>query len=95
MLFKQARFFTIIFYFKIIQRESTINYRNNLIHFLDKHNFSFMGFNPYLTEKFRQVYSLRKTKINKIDPRIIFKMLVIRDYATYSSESHHIFLLNH
>lgn len=63
--------------------ESTGHYGNNLMRFLDEHNFSFMVFNPYLTEKFRQAYSLGKTKTDKIDARIISQMLVSRDYITY------------
>ena len=75
---------------KRIGMESTGHYGNNLMRFLDEHNFSFMVLNPYLTEKFRQASSLRKTKTDKIDPRIISQMLVSRDYTTYSSKSYHI-----
>ena len=75
---------------KRIGMESTGHYGNNLMRFLDEHNFSFMVFNPYLTEKFRQASSLRKTKTDKIDARIISQMLVSRDYTTYSSKSYHI-----
>ena len=75
---------------KRIGMESTGHYGNNLMRFLDEHNFSFMVFNPYLTEKFRQACSLRKTKTDKIDARIISQMLVSRDYITYSSKSYHI-----
>lgn len=75
---------------KRIGMESTGHYGNNLMRFLDEHNFSFMVFNPYLTEKFRQACSLRKTKTDKIDAQIISKMLVSKDYTTYSSKSYHI-----
>ena len=75
---------------KRIGMESTGHYGNNLMRFLDEHNFSFMVLNPYLTEKFRQASSLRKTKTDKIDSRIISQMLVSRDYTTYSSKSYHI-----
>ena len=70
--------------------ESTGHYGNNLMRFLDEHNFSFKVFNLYLTEKFRQACSLRKTKTDKIDSRIISQMLFTRDYNTYSSKSYHI-----
>lgn len=75
---------------KRIGMESTGHYGNNLMRFLDEHNFSFMVFNPYLTKKFRQACSLRKTKTDKIDARIISKMLVSTDYTTYPSKSYHI-----
>lgn len=55
--------------------------------------FSFMVFNPYLIEKFRQASSLRKTKTDKIDSRIISQMLISRDYVTYSSKSYYILSL--
>lgn len=78
---------------KRIGMEATGHYGNNLMRFLHEHNFSFMVLNPYLTEKFRQASSLRKTKTDKIDARIISKMLLSIDYQTYSSKSYHILSL--
>lgn len=75
---------------KRIGLESTGHYGNNLMRFLCDNNFSFMVFNPYLTEKYRQATSLRKTKTDKIDARIISKMLLSLDYKPYSSKSYHI-----
>lgn len=75
---------------KRIGMESTGHYGNNLMRFLCNNNYSFMVFNPYLTEKYRQATSLRKTKTDKIDARIISKMLLTLDYNTYSSKSYHI-----
>ena len=75
---------------KRIGMESTGHYGNNLMRFLAEHNFNFMVFNPYLTEKYRQATSLRKTKTDKIDAKIISKMLLSLDYNTYSSKSYHI-----
>ena len=75
---------------KRIGMESTGHYGNNLMRFLSEHNLSFMVFNPYLTEKYRKATSLRKTKTDKIDAKIISKMLLSVDYQTYSSKSYHI-----
>jgi transposase len=75
---------------KRIGMESTGHYGNNLMRFLHDNNFSFMVLNPYLTEKYRQATSLRKTKTDKIDAHIISKMLLFLDYHTYSSKSYHI-----
>lgn len=75
---------------KRIGMESTGHYGNNLMRFLSDHNLSFMVFNPYLTEKYRKATSLRKTKTDKIDAKIISKMLLSVDYQTYSSKSYHI-----
>lgn len=75
---------------KRIGMESTGHYGNNLMRFLHENNFTFMVLNPYLTEKYRQATSLRKTKTDKIDAQIISKMLLFLDYQTYSSKSYHI-----
>lgn len=75
---------------KRIGMESTGHYGNNLMRFLKENNYDFMVFNPYLTEKYRQANSLRRTKTDKIDAKIISKMLLSLDYKTYSSKSYHI-----
>ena len=75
---------------KRIGMESTGHYGNNLMRFLSENNLSFMVFNPFLTDKYRKAFSLRKTKTDKIDAKIISKMLLSVDYQTYSSKSYHI-----
>ncbi len=73
--------------------EATGHYGTNLKLFLHKHNFSFIEFNPVLSERYRQVSSLRKTKNDKIDAELISKMLLAYDYKTNSSISYHILKL--
>lgn len=73
--------------------EATGHYGNNLKIFLYDNNFSFMEFNPVLSERFRQVTSLRKTKTDKLDAHLISKMLLTYDYKTYSLKSYHILAL--
>ena len=73
--------------------EATGHYGNNLKIFLYDNNFSFMEFNPVLSERFRQVTSLRKTKTDKLDAYLISKMLLTYDYKTYSLKSYHILAL--
>ena len=75
---------------KRIGMESTGHYGINLMRFLHNNKFSFMVLNPYLTEKYRQATSLRRTKTDKIDAHIISKMLLFLYYQTYSSKSYHI-----
>ncbi len=75
---------------KRIGMEATGHYGNNLMRFLHDNKFSFMVLNPYLTEKYRKATSLRKTKTDKIDARIISRMLLSIDYQAYSSKSYHI-----
>ena len=70
--------------------EATGHYGNNLKIFLYDNNFSFMEFNPVLSERFRQVTSLRKTKTDKLDAHLISKMLLTYDYKTYSLSLIHI-----
>lgn len=73
--------------------EATGHYGNNLKIFLYDNNFSFMEFNPVLSERFRQVTTLRKTKTDKLDAHLISKMLLTYDYQTYSLKSYHILSL--
>lgn len=73
--------------------EATGHYGINLKLFLHEHNFTFIEFNPVLSERYRQVSSLRKTKNDKIDARLISKMLLSYDYKTNSSISYHILKL--
>jgi transposase len=73
--------------------EATGHYGINLKLFLHEHNFTFIEFNPILSERYRQVSSLRKTKNDKIDARLISKMLLSYDYKTNSSISYHILKL--
>ena len=73
--------------------EATGHYGTNLKLFLHENNFSFIEFNPVLSERYRQVSSLRKTKTDKIDAKLISKMLLSYDYKTNSSISYHILKL--
>ena len=73
--------------------EATGHYGTNLKLFLHEHNFSFLEFNPILSDRFRQVSSLRKTKNDEIDAKLISKMLLSYDYKTNSSISYHILKL--
>ena len=73
--------------------EATGHYGTNLKLFLHENNFSFIEFNPVLSERYRQVSSLRKTKNDKIDAKLIPKMLLSYDYKTNSSISYHILKL--
>lgn len=63
--------------------ESTAHYGNNLKSFMDKNGFSFAEFNPCLVKKFNQARSLRETKTDKLDAKVIAQMLIFADYKTY------------
>jgi transposase len=73
--------------------EATGHYGTNLKMFLYDNNYSFMELNPLLSERFRQVTSLRKTKTDKLDSEMISKMLLTLPYKPYSTKSYHILSL--
>ncbi len=63
--------------------ESTSHYGINLKSYLNKNGFHFAEFNPYLVKKFNQARSIRKTKTDKLDAKVIAQMLDYVDYKTY------------
>lgn len=63
--------------------ESTSHYGVNLKNYLNKNGFHFAEFNPYLVKKFNQAKSMRKTKTDKLDAKVIAQMLNYVDYKTY------------
>ena len=70
--------------------EATGHYATNLKIFLEENNFSYMEFNPILIKKFSQATTLRRTKTDKKDARLISLYLSSVDYKTYPSKSYHI-----
>lgn len=73
--------------------EATGHYGSNLKIFLHDNGFSFMELNPLLSERYRQVSSLRKTKTDKIDCVMISKLLLSLDYKPYPLKSYHMLAL--
>ena len=69
--------------------ESTGHYSNNLIDFLLRENFPVTLFNPLSTNLYRKAQTLRKTKTDTVDARIIAKMLFTDEYNSYSPISYH------
>lgn len=70
--------------------EATGHYATNLKIFLEENNFSYMEFNPILVKRFSQATTLRRTKTDKKDARLISLYLSTVDYKTYPSKSYHI-----
>ncbi len=70
--------------------EATGHYGDNLIPFLNEHNYSFMQFNPYLIKKVSDAFTLRRTKTDKLDAMTISKVLASVDYKPYQLSSYHI-----
>ena len=65
---------------KRIGLEATGHYGYNLKVFLNRHGFDFMEFNPYLVKKLSTGLSLRKTKTDSVDAKLLSMILLSVDY---------------
>lgn len=74
----------------IIGLEATGHYGENLKSFLMLHGYTFMEINPFLVKKFSQAHSLRKTKTDKKDAKLISAYMTSVDYKAYHHQSYHI-----
>ncbi|MGI6771835.1 MAG: IS110 family transposase [Acholeplasmataceae bacterium] len=70
--------------------EATGHYGNTLKHFLSANSYTFVEFNPYLTKQFFKSTTIRKTKTDKIDARMLARMLPSVDYKTLHTKYYHI-----
>lgn len=70
--------------------ESTGHYSNNLVSFLSESGFSLTLFNPLSTNLFRKAQTLRKTKTDKVDAKLIALMLFSDNSNPYSPVSYHL-----
>lgn len=68
--------------------EATGHYSNNLLRYLDTHGFEVVLFNPLSTNLFRKALSLRKTKTDKKDCKVIAMMLLSNQGETFTSVNH-------
>jgi transposase len=69
--------------------ESTGHYGINLKSFLSKLGYTYLEFNPQLTSQFSKATTLRRTKTDKIDAKLIATMLGQFDYKTLHSKFYH------
>jgi transposase len=69
--------------------ESTGHYGINLKSFLSKLGYTYLEFNPQLTSQFSKATTLRRTKTDKIDARLIATMLGQFDYKTLHVKFYH------
>lgn len=70
--------------------EATGHYSLNLLNFLSANNFQIIVLNPLQTNLFRKAHTLRKSKTDKIDAKIIAQMIMTGNFKTYSSLSYHL-----
>lgn len=69
--------------------EATAHYALNLKLFLEKNGFSFMELNPVLVSKFTKGQTLRKTKTDKLDARIIAQYMEQVVYNPHPTSFYH------
>lgn len=75
---------------KRIGLEATGHYGSNLKIFLETHDLPFMEFNPILISRFNKTRTLRRTKTDKIDAKVIAMYLMTVDFKAYPLQSYHV-----
>ena len=75
---------------KRIGLEATGHYGSNLKIFLEGNDYSFMEINPLLISRFLKATTLRRTKTDKIDAKLIALYLMTVDYKVYPLKSYHL-----
>ncbi|MBR2788230.1 MAG: IS110 family transposase [Erysipelotrichaceae bacterium] len=75
---------------KRIGLEATGHYGTNLKIFLEENEYSFMEINPILIARFSKATTLRRTKTDKIDARLIALFLSTCNYKPYPLKSYHV-----
>ena len=70
--------------------EATGHYSDNILNFLSNKGFHIYLINPLHTSLYRKGQSLRKTKTDKLDSRVITTMLVSENLKPYIPVSYHI-----
>lgn len=70
--------------------ESTGHYHFNLKLMLEANGFDYVEFNPLLVHKFVSTQTLRRTKTDKKDSKMIAKYLMTIDYKPYVNSFYHI-----
>jgi transposase len=70
--------------------ESTGQYSRNLKEYLLSKRLNLVLLNPLNSDSFRKAQSLRRTKTDKTDARLIASMLIAEDYKPYVQSSYHI-----
>lgn len=70
--------------------ESTGHYSINITNFLYSKGFNVIVLNPLATNAFRKATTLRKTKTDKCDAKVIATMLFSDESKSYSPSSYHI-----
>jgi len=70
--------------------EATGHYGNTLKQFISANGYTFAEFNPYLAKQFFKSTTIRKTKTDKVDARLLSSMLASVDYKALHTKYYHI-----
>jgi len=69
--------------------DATGHYGNTLKQLLSANGYTFVEFNPYLAKQFFKSTTIRKTKTDKVDARLLSSMLASVDYKTLHTKYYH------
>lgn len=74
----------------IVGLEATGHYSINLANFISNHHLPLVVLNPLQTNLFRKAQTLRKSKTDKIDAKLIALMLQTGNFESHTNSSYHL-----
>ena len=69
--------------------EATGHYMNNLMKHLSVNGYSFILLNPIIVSRFRHSETLRRTKTDKVDAKLIAQVIASKDFNSYPLQAYH------
>ena len=69
--------------------EATGHYMNNLMKHLSVKGYSFILLNPIIVSRFRHSETLRRTKTDKVDAKLIAQVIASKDLSSYPLQAYH------
>ena len=69
--------------------EATGHYMNNLMKHLSVKGYSFILLNPIIVSRFRHSETLRRTKTDKVDAKLIAQVIASKDFSSYPLQAYH------
>jgi len=69
--------------------EATGHYMNNLMKHLSVKGYSFILLNPIIVSQFRHSETLRRTKTDKVDARLIAQVIASKEFISYPLQAYH------
>ena len=69
--------------------EATGHYMNNLMKHLSVKGYSFVLLNPIIVSRFRHSETLRRTKTDKVDAKLIAQVIASKEFNSYPLQAYH------